>query len=347
VFSVVLSEIQPLVAVVGTTRLALFLPILTGPIVTIVLVRNARKQAKLAAGDKSGVRTAAAGEAGSVDSLARLSPTVVAQEVWQSSGPVTDMVLEVQDLSIRLGGLEVLKRVTFTVGAGEVVGLVGPNGAGKTTCFNCISGYQRTWTGEISYGGESLKSLPASSRSKMGLVRTFQGGGLLQRSTVVDNLMVARHRALGYSAAAGVIGTRRSVRAERLLLAQCRDLLARSGIERLEDVPVERLSYGTRRMVEIMCVFATEPRLLMLDEPSSGMSSAEAVVLTQWLSNVRTELEISLLVIEHHVPMVVELCDRVYVLDAGSVIAADVPDKIRVDPAVVTAFLGEPDHVST
>jgi branched-chain amino acid transport system ATP-binding protein len=100
-------------------------------------------------------------------------------------------------------------------------------------------------------------------------------------------------------------------------------------------------------MVEIMCVFATEPRLLMLDEPSSGMSSAEAVVLTQWLSNVRTELEISLLVIEHHVPMVVELCDRVYVLDAGSVIAADVPDKIRVDPAVVTAFLGEPDHVST
>jgi ABC-type branched-subunit amino acid transport system ATPase component/ABC-type branched-subunit amino acid transport system permease subunit len=344
IFSVVLGEIQPLVNLVGTTHLALFLPVLTGPLVTVVLIRAARKQERRDAGGRG--RPAGGdlspGNTGSVHALARLSPSVVTRDIWRSPAPIADSALVVENLSVTLGGLNVLRGISLTVQPGEVVGLVGPNGAGKTTCFNCISGYQRRWSGDITFGGHSLNKLPASSRGQLGIARTFQGGGLLRGASVKENLMISRHRALGYSAAGGVFGTPRSVRAEKALLGQCRELLARSGLERLENVPVGTLSYGTMRLVEIMCVFATDPKLLMLDEPSSGMSASEASLLGDWLAQVRTELDISLLIIEHHVPMVVGLCDRVYVLDAGTVIAADVPSNVRVDPAVVSAFLGEP-----
>jgi branched-chain amino acid transport system permease protein len=349
IFSVVVGEIRPLVNLIGTTRLALFLPVLTGPIVTVVLIRAARKQEQkdAGAGGRQQKEELSPGSQGSVHALARLSPAVVARDIWRSQPATADSALVVENLAVRLGGLDVLRGISLAVQPGEVVGLVGPNGAGKTTCFNCISGYQRKWSGDITFGGHSLNNLPASSRGQLGIARTFQGGGLLRGSSVQENLMISRHRALGYSAIGGVFGTPRSERAEKALLAQCRELLALSGLERLANVPAGNLSYGTMRLIEIMCVFATRPKLLMLDEPSSGMNASEASFLTDWLAQVRTELNISLLVIEHHVPMVVELCDRVYVLDAGTVIAADVPDKIRVDPAVVSAFLGEPVRGNT
>jgi branched-chain amino acid transport system ATP-binding protein len=220
------------------------------------------------------------------------------------------------------------------------VGLVGPNGAGKTTLFNCVSGLQSGWSGEIAVWGRPVAGLPAHARARLGIGRTFQRVGLLKESTVLENLLTARHMQTRYADVAGLVPTPHARRSERHARAVADELVDKLGLAGIAQRRVQTLPYGTMRLVEMACVLALRPRLLMLDEPSSGMSPQEAAAFGTWVQRARDHFELTVVIIEHHVPLIARLCHQVHVLEFGRVIASGTPAEIRADPAVVTAFLG-------
>ena len=236
-------------------------------------------------------------------------------------------VLETHDVAIRFGGLQALSGVTLDVGEFEIVGLIGPNGAGKTTAFNCITGFYRPQTGRIVFKGEDVSELGPHVRSARGMGRTFQN--------------VAQHSNVSYGAVAGMLGSPSSIATERELRARADAILQLLHLDHLRDLPVRGLSYGTLKRVEIATALATDPDLLLLDEPSSGMGPEEAHQLGDELLALRGEFELSILMIEHHVPLVLRACDYVYVLNFGQLLTEGLPHDVRNHPEVVAAYLGE------
>ena len=252
-------------------------------------------------------------------------------------------VLEVAGTSIRFGGLQALTDINLRVDEFEIVGLIGPNGAGKTTCFNCVTGFYKPQTGRVFFQGEDVSDLGPHERSAMGMGRTFQQVGLVKSTTVLDNLLTAQHNAIGYGAVSGMIGVPTTFSTERSLRKRADSILEILGLGPLRDSPVRGLSYGTLKRVEIAAVLATDPDLLMLDEPSSGMGPEEAHRLGDELLELRNAFDLSILMIEHHVPLVVRVCDYVYVLNFGRLLTEGLPADVRAHPEVVAAYLGEED----
>jgi branched-chain amino acid transport system ATP-binding protein len=251
-------------------------------------------------------------------------------------------VLEVSSVSVKFGGLQALRDLTLEVNEWEIVGLIGPNGAGKTTAFNCITGVQRPDHGRIRYRGRDVTGLPPHKRVALGFGRTFQNVGMVKTSTVLDNLKTAQHLKADYSAPAGLIGTSMVALHEREMTRRADALLEMLGLTALRDRLVSSLPYGQLKLLELGCALATDPDLLLLDEPSSGMGPDESDELAERLLALRAEFGLTMLVIEHHVPLVTRVCDHVYVLNFGQLLTDGTPDEVRAHPAVIEAYLGAP-----
>jgi branched-chain amino acid transport system ATP-binding protein len=218
--------------------------------------------------------------------------------------------------------------------------LIGPNGAGKSTLFNAISGLVRTQSGRIAFLGDDVTDLRPDERARLGVARSFQNIGLAKQQSVLENLLLAQHQVAGYGFGAALGYTGRAARVETELRERAEQAVEALGFERFLHTPVRNLSHGQQRIVEIGCMLVTAPELVMLDEPSAGMSPGAAENLAVRLADLRDELGRTVLLIEHNVPMVLDLCDEVYVLDHGEMLAHGLPAEIAVHPDVVGAYLG-------
>ena len=250
-------------------------------------------------------------------------------------------VLEVQGVTMRFGGLLAVDGASLRVPRGQIVGLIGPNGAGKTTLFNCISGLLRPDAGTVRMGGTDISALPAHSRARLGLARTFQQIGLAKDQSVLENMLLAQHVLAGYGSSAALAYTGKVARSEQEMRDRALAAIAALGFAGREKAPVRLLSGGQQRIVEVACALLTDPELLMLDEPSAGMSPAAAESLADRLRDLRDGQGRTVLLIEHNVPLVLDVCDYVYVLNFGTILAEGTPQDILAHPDVITAYLGE------
>lgn len=236
--------------------------------------------------------------------------------------------LDVRNASISFGGIDALRDVTLQVDPGARIGLIGPNGAGKTTLVNCIAGGLTPDSGEVNFYGESIGRLSAPARAQLGVGRTFQNLELFDSMSVLDNVMTALDRPMRGEKADGARARRERARAA----------MATFGVERYAHVAAGSLPYGVRKLVELSRAFVREPRFLLLDEPVAGLSEPEVFLGT--LVEGLDRLGCGVLLIEHDMPTVRELCERVYVLDSGAVIAEGTFAEVAGDPRVVAAYLG-------
>ncbi|MEY3735005.1 MAG: hypothetical protein RLZZ624_63 [Cyanobacteriota bacterium] len=234
-------------------------------------------------------------------------------------------LLSLDRLSCRFGGLQALDRVSFAVHPGEIFGLIGPNGAGKTTLFNLISGVTPISSGDVCWQGQTISALPPDRLNRLGLARTFQNLRLFDRLTVLENLLVAQ------------ASQRRS---QPEALATAWGLLEELALSGLAERDAGTLAYGDRRRLEIARALATRPTLLLLDEPAAGLNPSEKERLGQLIAELRQRHQLTVMIIEHHVPLLMGLCDRLAVLDFGALIALGTPEQVRTDPRVIAAYLG-------
>ncbi len=250
-------------------------------------------------------------------------------------------VLETRGCSIRFGGVQAASDVSISVGEWEIVGVIGPNGAGKTTTFNMITGFYTPNEGAVLFKGQDVTGLSVHERTALGMGRTFQNIGLVKGSTVRENLKTAQHLQAEYATVAGMLGMPRTWRSEKELARRADLLLEILDLADLAETRVAGLPYGVLKRVEIATVLATDPEVLLLDEPSSGMGPEEAHRLGDQLLDLRREFGLAIVMIEHHVPLVVRVCDYVYCLNFGQMLAEGKPNEVRNHPEVVRAYLGE------
>ena len=252
-------------------------------------------------------------------------------------------VLEIRDMGIRFGGLVALDSVNIDVPEWEIVGLIGPNGAGKTTLFNCVMGLYTPNSGTVTYRGRNISALPTHRKVALGLGRTFQNIGLVRELTVLQNFLLAEHARVRYGALPGIFGSPPSFLEEKHLRRNAMEVLDFIGLAHLAHSKLDGLPYGTLKLIEIGTVLATDPDVILLDEPSSGMGPEEAHDFGERLIELRKTLNLTVLMIEHHVPLVTSVCDYVYCLNFGKVLAKGKPQEVATHPEVVAAYLGSDD----
>jgi branched-chain amino acid transport system ATP-binding protein len=250
-------------------------------------------------------------------------------------------VLSIRELSIRFGGIQALDDVDLDVGEWEIVGVIGPNGAGKTTLFNCVMGNYRPDRGAVTYRGEEITELPSHRRAALGIGRTWQNLGVDRSLTVMENVLTAQHHHVRYRALAGILGGPASFAEEAELRQNAEEILYFLGLLPLSQEVVGSLPYGTQKTCDLAMALATDPDLLLLDEPSSGMGPEEAHRLGETLRFLRDSLNLTIVMIEHHVPLVLGLCDYVYCFNFGRLLAKGKPEDVQRHPDVVAAYLGE------
>lgn len=255
-------------------------------------------------------------------------------------------ILDVRDFSISFGGLQAVDNVSIHVDTGEIVALIGPNGAGKTTLFNCVTGLYKPTEGDIAFcgnGGKSVRinGLKPDRITELGLARTFQNIRLFNSMTALENVMIGRHSRLKAGVLGAILRDRRTRAEERGVIDASMEILKKLGLEMYVNESASNLPYGAQRLLEIARAMATEPQLLLLDEPAAGMNLVETRRLDYIISRIRDEERITILLIEHDMNLVMSIAERIYVLDYGSLIAEGNPAEIRVNPAVIKAYLGE------
>jgi branched-chain amino acid transport system ATP-binding protein len=247
--------------------------------------------------------------------------------------------LELRDVSVRFGGIAALSGVSLTARPGRVLGVIGPNGAGKTTLFNVACGFVRPDAGTILWGGQELRGLRPHQLARLGIARTLQGLGLFGRMTVLDNVLVGADATARAGFLSGLLALPRSGREEAQLRERALALLDELGIAAYAGRQPGSLPYAVRKKVALARALVAEPELVMLDEPASGLSEDEMAELGRLLRRLAERM--SVLLVEHHMDLVMSVCDDICVLDFGKVIASGAPDDVRDDPAVLAAYLGE------
>lgn len=274
-------------------------------------------------------------------------------------------VLKLSDVTMQFGGVVAVNNLSLEVNEGEIVSLIGPNGAGKTTVFNAITGVYRVTNGSITfcdkvisedhprgkmkklYAGENAGKYTKTVTCKpdaitrVGIARTFQNIRLFKSMTVFENVLIAKH----VRCRANLLSATFRVNAaeERRMREETMELLRRVGLEDVKDEKATSLPYGKQRHLEIARALATEPRLLLLDEPAAGMNPQETAELTDFINRLRTEMNLTILVIEHHMNLVMDISDRIYVIDFGKLIAEGTPDEVQNNDLVIKAYLGVSD----
>ena len=250
-------------------------------------------------------------------------------------------LLAVNGLMMRFGGLLAVNNVELELRPREIVSLIGPNGAGKTTVFNCLTGFYKPTGGSIMLGDKQLAGLPGQQIARMGVVRTFQHVRLFREMTVIENLLVAQHQHLKSGLFTGLLKTPAFRRAESDALDRAATWLKRVGLLELANRQAGNLAYGQQRRLEIARCMVTRPEILMLDEPAAGLNPKETHELDELIAELRGEHNVSVLLIEHDMKLVMGISDRIYVVNQGTPLANGTPEQIRNNPDVIRAYLGE------
>jgi branched-chain amino acid transport system ATP-binding protein len=260
--------------------------------------------------------------------------------------PAGPAILEFSDVHLAFAGIKAIDGVSFTVKAGELFAIIGPNGAGKTSIFNCISGVYHPQQGSIDFQGTSLLGLKPDKIADMGIARTFQNIELFPQLTVLDNLMLGRHQHVKYGTPSAMLRIGRAAREEARNRAVVEGIIEFLDIAQFRRAYVAMLPYGIQKRVELGRALAMEPTLLLLDEPAAGMNLEETEDMARFITDIRRELKIGIVLVDHDMRMVMDLADRVLAIDFGKPITTGTPSEIQKDADVIRAYLGQEHAVA-
>ena len=260
---------------------------------------------------------------------------------------MNDVLLKAENLSVRFGGVLAVNKVSFDVRRGEVFTLIGPNGAGKTTVFNLISRIYNPTTGTLTFEGQPLTQQPPHRIAKLGIARTFQNIELFEHASVLHNLLIGRHTHRSSNVFSEMFFTPKVRAAEIAAREKVEQVIELLDLQHHRDTMVAGLPYGVRKVVELARALCTEPKLLLLDEPSSGLNVEETEDMAFWIQDIQHELGITVLMVEHDMTLVSKVSDRVLAMNQGEVLAMGTPGEVQNHPGVIEAYLGSVDDMSS
>lgn len=256
-------------------------------------------------------------------------------------------VLKIEHLTKKFGGLTAVSDLSFSIPKGKIYGLIGPNGAGKTTVFNLITGIYQPTEGLVEIEGNSLLEKTCHDIVSMGVARTFQNLRLFKKLTTLENIIIAKQHGTKYNLIDAAIRNKRFRESEKLLRDESEKLLNLVGLEEYIDTTAANLPYGYQRRLEIARALALSPKLLLLDEPAAGMNPQESIQLMEFIREIQKRFDITILLIEHHMEIVMGICDHIVVLNFGKEIANGSPEEVQSNPEVISAYLGEVEDDAT